>query len=111
MFLYHDRTVTLHSHDPAKNILRIGNVVLTAGGKELAPICGARQNPEFYEYVLNKWTALGLEVNIATQVPFVPSQSNFRNLSLVTYRPDREEITKNGREGSIHVKNFLPELQ
>jgi hypothetical protein len=42
------------------NSLEIGKVILTQIGRELAPICGSETVPSFLDYVLDKWTKLGL---------------------------------------------------
>jgi uncharacterized protein DUF2806 len=36
-----------------------GKVVFTEIGQQLAPICGSQPDPDFYEYTLTKWKALG----------------------------------------------------
>ncbi|MFM5551465.1 hypothetical protein ACET8J_14060 [Aeromonas veronii] len=42
------------------NKIQVGKALLTQAGQELASICGAQKNNEFYEYVIAKWHAQGL---------------------------------------------------
>jgi hypothetical protein len=49
------------------NEMQTGKVLLTQAGQELAPICGAVRNDEFYEYVINKWHKQGL--TLSTPLP------------------------------------------
>lgn len=51
------------------NQLDIGHALLTATGKELAPICGSSRNEEFYSYVIDRWFKQGLVLSsIRTQM-------------------------------------------
>lgn len=42
-----------------------GLAILTRAGQQLAPICGSKPIPEFFQYVTEKW----LEANIAVSMP------------------------------------------
>lgn len=46
------------SHDE-NNQLDLGHVLLTEAGKELALICTATRNQEFYDYVIKRWYQQG----------------------------------------------------
>lgn len=49
------------------NKLEIGNVMLTQVGQQLAPICGAKFNPEFLAYLSEHYKKKGIEVG--TTIP------------------------------------------
>jgi hypothetical protein len=54
--IYYFGTPTLIEFNKDKdNELKLGKALLTQAGQELAAICGAQQNKEFYEYVITKW--------------------------------------------------------
>lgn len=42
------------------NEIQTGKALLTQAGQELAQICGAQRNDEFYEYVIGEWYKKGL---------------------------------------------------
>jgi hypothetical protein len=44
-----------------KDKIMAGNVMLSAVGKELLPICGSEPIPEFLDYVMERWTQAGYE--------------------------------------------------
>lgn len=46
------------------NELKLGKALLTQAGKELAPICGAKRNDEFYRYVIGEWYKQGLGLSM-----------------------------------------------
>jgi len=56
---YYGRPVELQFQSEADNQMSIGLVLLTKAGAELAPVCGSRPDPEFYQYILDKWKQLG----------------------------------------------------
>jgi len=45
------------------NNIELGHVLLTKTGLELAPICGAVRNMDFYDYVISRWHKNGLIVS------------------------------------------------
>jgi hypothetical protein len=47
---------------PAENQIRIGYVVLTKVGQELAPICGSVPREGFLDYVKEKWKSFGYKI-------------------------------------------------
>lgn len=51
---YYGRQVSIEFPLDNDNEFILGKVLLTAVGKELAPICGSKKNPEFYEYVVKQ---------------------------------------------------------
>ncbi|MBC8284239.1 MAG: DUF2806 domain-containing protein [Nitrospinae bacterium] len=52
---YFDKTATIKLRNQENNALRVGGVLLTQAGKELAPICGASGYPGFMDYVMREW--------------------------------------------------------
>ena len=52
---YYGRPITLEMPHNTNNTLRIGKVLLTRVGQELAPICGSNPIDGFLEYVKVKW--------------------------------------------------------
>ncbi|KAF0108712.1 MAG: hypothetical protein FD146_598 [Anaerolineaceae bacterium] len=57
------------------NNLDIGKVLLSKTGQELAPICGAKAIPGFYDYVFSHWKGRGLTVTSSHDIS-QPKQSN-----------------------------------
>lgn len=57
---YHGRPTVIEFPADENNQLSTGHVLLTAIGKELAPICGSERNEKFYESVIKKWFDEGL---------------------------------------------------
>lgn len=60
---YFGRPTIIEFPKDKDNELSIGKVLLTRAGQELAPICGAKMNQGFYEYVIEKWFKSGLIVH------------------------------------------------
>jgi hypothetical protein len=60
---YHGRPTKIQFPQEASNQLDLGHVLLTDLGKSLATVCDARHNPDFYEYVIEKWFRQGLVVS------------------------------------------------
>ncbi len=56
---YYGSPVLLHFPKDTENTLEMGKVLLTKTGKELAPICGSQADPEFFEYIIEKWKKEG----------------------------------------------------
>ena len=52
---YYGRKLHLNLHNDSDNELKIGKVLLTRIGQELAPICGSIPVDGFWEYVGEKW--------------------------------------------------------
>ena len=57
---YFERPVTLIMSKGENNELKIGRVLLTKAGEELAVVCGATPVEGFFEYVYDKWAVAGL---------------------------------------------------
>lgn len=53
--LYFGTPIELEFKKDLNNEMSIGWVLLTQAGQELAPICGAKPNSEFFKYILKKW--------------------------------------------------------
>lgn len=60
---YFGRPTIIEFSKDKDNELNIGKVLLTRAGQELAPICGAKKNERFYEYIIEKWFESGLIVH------------------------------------------------
>jgi hypothetical protein len=52
---YFGELVTIEFKNEKDNLIETGHVILSKTGQELAPICGARPVPGFFDYVLEKW--------------------------------------------------------
>ncbi|MFQ1712132.1 MULTISPECIES: DUF2806 domain-containing protein [Aeromonas] len=57
---YFGTPVLIEFNNGKDNKIQVGKALLTQAGQELASICGAQKNNEFYEYVIAKWHAQGL---------------------------------------------------
>jgi len=66
IFYYGKPTLVEFSADE-KNEIKLGKTLLTATGKELITICGAKPNIEFYEYVIEHWFKEGLILSSPTK--------------------------------------------
>lgn len=64
---YYGRPTLLEFPADKGNNLEIGHVLLTATGRELAPICGSSRNQTFYEYVIDYWFKRGLILSTIRQ--------------------------------------------
>jgi hypothetical protein len=58
---YYGRVVVLTFKNDLDNHLKVGNVLLTKAGEELAVACGATASDEFFMFVISQWIELGLE--------------------------------------------------
>jgi len=56
---YYGTSINIKFKNQENNDLDIGKVLLSKVGQELAPISGAKPIPEFFDYVLKKWTKMG----------------------------------------------------
>lgn len=56
---YYGRPVKLEMPNDTENSLKLGKVLLTKIGQELAPICGSQPIPEFFEFICKNWTDQG----------------------------------------------------
>lgn len=54
---YYGRPMSLEMQSDESNRLRVGKVLLTRAGRELAPICGSGPIGGFFEYVAGQWKA------------------------------------------------------
>ncbi len=59
-FSYYGQAVELEFPKKTNNEMKIGMVLLTSIGEELAPICGPSPEKEFFEYICEKWKKEGL---------------------------------------------------
>lgn len=57
---YYGTPINIKFNKQKDNDLNIGKVLLSKIGQELAPISGSNPIPEFLDYVLHKWTKMGL---------------------------------------------------
>ncbi len=56
---YYGQTVLLDLKKDTDNVLQIGKAMLTKIGQELAPICRSSPEPDFFEYICDKWKKEG----------------------------------------------------
>jgi len=73
---YYGRTVELVMPKEADNRLRLGKVLLTKAGQELAPVCGSKPVEGFFEYVYARWVDQGVVPK--TAAPQDPEPANKR---------------------------------
>lgn len=59
---YYGKPVEIEFANEKDNVLDIGHVTLSKVGLELAPICDSKPNDDFFHYVINHWTKIGLTV-------------------------------------------------
>ena len=59
---YFGRQVILEFPKETGNNFQIGKVMLSQAGQELAVICGAKRNEEFFDYIIEKWQKAGIKV-------------------------------------------------
>lgn len=59
-FFYYGTPMLVEFPLDSKNEIEVGKVLFTATGKELVKISGSTMNPNFKEWVLNKWINEGL---------------------------------------------------
>lgn len=57
---YYGTPINIRFKNQENNDFDIGKVLLSRVGQELAPISGSKPIPEFFDYVLKKWTKMGL---------------------------------------------------
>lgn len=57
---YYDQPMRIEFSTDTANSIDIGHVLLTSTGRELASICGAVRNPDFFSYVTTRWRTNGL---------------------------------------------------
>ncbi|MGI9371817.1 MAG: DUF2806 domain-containing protein [Hyphomicrobiales bacterium] len=62
--LYFDRAIGFALKDESNNQLEIGKVMLTQVGQQLAPICGAKMNPEFLSYMTEYYKKMNIELEV-----------------------------------------------
>ena len=65
--LYYGKPLPLEIPGDANNTLKVGKILLTKIGQELAPICGSTPVDGFYEYVKDQWKQYLPEVKNAEQ--------------------------------------------
>jgi hypothetical protein len=56
---YYGEPLDLEFQNESANQLEIGRAMLTRIGRELAPICGSKPDPAFFNYVVNHWKQRG----------------------------------------------------
>jgi hypothetical protein len=55
-FTYYGKPIDIEFENEEDNRIGIGHILLSKTGQELAPICGSKAIPEFFDYVIEKWT-------------------------------------------------------
>ena len=58
--IYHGKPTNLTFPYEGKNMLSVGNVLLTRAGQQLAPVCGSTPGEGFYEFVYDRWASESL---------------------------------------------------
>jgi hypothetical protein len=56
---YYGTPINIAFKDEKDNVLKLGKVLLSKTGQELAPISGSEPIPEFINFVLEHWTKMG----------------------------------------------------
>jgi hypothetical protein len=65
---YYGKSINIEFEKENQNELSVGYVMLTKVGQELAPICGSKPIPEFFDYVIEHWaTKMGLCISTPIQ--------------------------------------------
>lgn len=72
---YYERPLLLELPQETGNELPVGTVLLTKLGAELATICGSSPDPDFFEYVRNRWAAFTAKPSETTTPTSEPSDS------------------------------------
>ncbi len=57
---YHGIPIIIEFNNEQNNELKVGNILLSKIGQELAPICGSKALPDFVDFVITKWMSQGL---------------------------------------------------
>lgn len=78
--LYYGKPLLLEFAKDADNELGIGKVILTKTGQELAPICGGKPVPGFWDYVCEQWKELLPKVE-NQQAPSIDSTNGVPKIS------------------------------
>jgi len=55
-FTYYGKPIDIEFENEKDNRISIGHVLLSKTGQELAPICGSKPIPAFFDYVIERWT-------------------------------------------------------
>jgi hypothetical protein len=61
---YYGRPVEIEFPDEAGNHLKVGKVLLTKVGEQLASICGSTPSDEFFDYVRATWEGYGYQLSL-----------------------------------------------
>ncbi len=69
---YYETVLNLELQKPEKNEVDIGRVLPTRTGAQLTRICGAKPIEECFDYVVQRWAAVGF----ALSSPYRPDKSN-----------------------------------
>jgi hypothetical protein len=59
---YYGKPVEIRFERDDGNSLKLGHVLLSRVGQELAPISGSEPLPDFFDYAVGKWREMGFEV-------------------------------------------------
>lgn len=68
---YYGAPINIEFQGEENNDLKLGKVLLTKVGQELAPICGSAKSEEFIDYVIEEWHKLGY----ITSCPLIPKSN------------------------------------
>jgi hypothetical protein len=64
---YFENKMWIEFENPEVNEVKLGQVLFTQAGQQLAPICGAQPQPGFLEYVMEKWKSFGYKTRLEAE--------------------------------------------
>jgi hypothetical protein len=73
---YYGTPVAVEFPKPDGNTLDFGHAILSKSGQELAPLCDSAPQPQFLDYVVEKWRKKGLKVEIRNVYQGAPAPAN-----------------------------------
>lgn len=68
---YYSKPIEITFDKEKDNELDIGHVLLSKVGQELAPICGSKPIPEFFDFIIEDWT-IKKGLNVASPIRVIP---------------------------------------
>lgn len=68
---YYGKSIEIEFENESDNELNIGKVLLSKIGQELAPICGSKPIPEFFDFTIEDWT-IKKGMNVSSPIRIIP---------------------------------------
>src|SRR6266496_1257858 len=68
---YYGKPIEIEFEKDNDNELNIGKVLLSKVGNELAPICGSKPIPEFFDFIIEDWTTKK-GMNVSSPIRVIP---------------------------------------